>query len=133
MMNMMATGGRFLEDYTCKETLRRWKENGEDVANKSNYKLPFDWNFSYRHAVDDHKNFRHELTSIEDTWMKNQWECRVFDFILATSEFNAFFILRFFVYCGLRWEGMPALLDFFKKLAWQLIENIYIMEREEGG
>ena len=27
---------------TCKETVRRWKENGEDVVKKFNYKLPFD-------------------------------------------------------------------------------------------
>ena len=39
-MSIMATGVRLLADGTCKETVRRWKENGEDVVKKSNYKLP---------------------------------------------------------------------------------------------
>ena len=42
MMRMMATGGRLLADYTCKETVRRWKENGEDMVKNFKYKLPFD-------------------------------------------------------------------------------------------
>ena len=42
VMRMTATGGRLLEDDTWKETVRRWKENGEDVVKKFKYKLPFD-------------------------------------------------------------------------------------------
>ena len=34
VMRIMATGGCLLVDDTCKETLRRWKENGEDVVKK---------------------------------------------------------------------------------------------------
>ena len=52
MMRMMDTGGRILENYTFKETVRIRKENGEDVMKNFKYKLPFDWNFSYHHAVD---------------------------------------------------------------------------------
>ena len=52
---MMATDGRLLADDTCKETVIRWKEKGEDVVKKFNYKLPFDWHFCYRHVVDDHR------------------------------------------------------------------------------
>ena len=59
--SMMATGGRILADDTFKETMRRWKENGEDVVKKFKYKLPFGWNFCYRHAVDDQKNLSHAL------------------------------------------------------------------------
>ena len=61
VMRMMATGGRLLEDDTCKKTVRIWEENGEDVVKKFKYKPPFYWNFCYRHAVDDHNNFRHAL------------------------------------------------------------------------
>ena len=43
VMMMMATGGRLLVDETYKETVRRWKENWEDVVKKFKYKLPFDW------------------------------------------------------------------------------------------
>ena len=81
---------RLLADDTCKETVRRWKENGKDVVKNFKYNLPFDWHFCYRHVVDDHNNLRHELPSIEDTWMIHPWEFRVFAFISDISEVNAF-------------------------------------------
>ena len=56
----------------------------------------------------------------------------VFAFILAISEVIEFLNLHYFSYCGLRWEGMPTLLEFFWKLAWKLINNIYIGKRERG-
>ena len=103
------------------------------MVKKLKYKLPFDWYFCYRHAVDDHNNIRHELPPIEDTWVTDQCECRVFAFILDISEVNAFLILRYFVYCGLLREGVPTLLEFRQNLVWQIINNIYIGEREGGG
>ena len=106
---------------------------GEDVVKNFKYKLPFDCNFIYRHAVDDHNNLIHALPSIEDTWMTDRWECGAFALILAISEVNGFLILHYFVYYGLRWEGIPMLLDFFRNLAWQLISNIYVGKREGGG
>ena len=102
------------------------------MAKKFKYKLQFDWHFCYFHAVDDHNNLRHSLTSIENTWVTDQWECRVFAFILAISEVNVFLIICYFVYCGIRWERTPTLLEFCRKLACQLITNIKIGEREEG-
>ena len=45
MMRMMATGGRLLADDTRKETVRRWKESGEEVVKNFKYKLSFDWDF----------------------------------------------------------------------------------------
>ena len=98
------------------EDCEKMEGNGEDVVKKFNYKLPFDWNCNYRHAVDDHNKFRHSLPSIEDTWVTDRWECRAFAFILAISEVHAFLILRYFVYCGLRREGMPTLLEFCREL-----------------
>ena len=103
------------------------------MVNKFKYKLPFDWHFCYRHVVDDHKNLRHSLPSIEDTWVKYWWKCRVFAFIMVISEVNVFLILRYFIYCGLLREGMSTLLDFCRKLAWKLINNIYMREMEGGG
>ena len=47
VMRMMDIGGRLLVFDTSKETVRRWKENGADLAKKFKYKLPFDWNFLY--------------------------------------------------------------------------------------
>ena len=57
-MRMMDTGDRLLADDTRKENVRRWNEKGEDAVKKFKYKLPFDWNFCYRHSVDHHKNLR---------------------------------------------------------------------------
>ena len=91
---------------------------------KFKYKLPFDWNCFYRHAVDDQNNLRHSLPPIEDTWVTDWWECRVFAFILAISEVNEFLILCYFFYCELRQEGMPTILEFRRKLVWQIINNI---------
>ena len=81
-MRMVATDGRLLADEICKEIVRRLKENGEDVVKKFKYKLPFDCNFRYRHAVDGHNNLRHSLPSNEDTWVTDRWDYRVFYFIL---------------------------------------------------
>ena len=62
VVRMMATGGRILVDESCKETVRRLKENAEEVLKNFNYKLPFDWCFHYCRAVDDHNNLRHALS-----------------------------------------------------------------------
>ena len=45
VMRVMATGGRLLMDDTCKETVRIWNENGEDVVKNFKLNLPFDWHF----------------------------------------------------------------------------------------
>ena len=88
------------------------------------YKFPFDWHFRFRHAVDDHNNLCHALPLIEDTWLTQRWEVRVFvfTFILAVSEVNLFLVVRWFVY-GNSKEATPKLLTFRRQLAWQLINN----------
>ena len=45
VMRMMDTGGYILVYDTCKENLRIWNENGEDVVKKFKYNLPFYWHF----------------------------------------------------------------------------------------
>ena len=65
--------------------------------------------------------------------MTDWWECRVLGFILDISEVNAFLILCYFVYCGLRRKGMPTLLELCRKLAWKIINNIWIGETGGGG
>ena len=61
VVSMMVTYIRLLVDDTFKDTVRRWKWNGEDVVKNFKYKLPFDWYFHYRYAVDNHNNLRHAL------------------------------------------------------------------------
>ena len=106
VMRMMATAGSFLGYDKLKETVRRWKGNGEDVVKKFKYKLPFYWHFCCQHSVDNHNNLRRTLPSIEDTCMTDWWECRIFAFILAISKFNTFLILFHFFYFCLRQEEM---------------------------
>ena len=45
VMRMISTVGSLLAYDTCKETVRRFKVNGEYVVKKFKYKLPFDWHF----------------------------------------------------------------------------------------
>ena len=102
------------------------------MVKKFKYKLPFDWHFCSHLAVEDHNNLRNALPSIEDTWATDRWECWLFDFILAISELNAFFIIHYFVYCGLRWEGMSALLEFHRIWCGKIL-LIYTLGNRGGG
>ena len=70
---IMATDGRLLADDTCKDTVRIWKGNLDDVVKKFKYKLPFYWCFRYRYEVDNRINLRHALPIIENTRMTDQW------------------------------------------------------------
>ena len=112
-----------------RSTIRRWVENGVEVVKEFVYKLPFDWHFRYRHAVDDHNNLRHGLPSIEDTWITQRWEVSVFAFILAVCEVNAFLVVRYFQHGNSR-DTAPKLLTFRRQLAWQLINNPYLENDE---
>jgi hypothetical protein len=94
VMRMMATGGLLDANGSCRMASRRWNNGGVEVQRTFQYKCPFDWHFWCRHAVDDHNNLRHALPSIEDSW----WETRVFSFILAITEVNAFLCLRYFTF-----------------------------------
>ncbi len=86
--------------------------------------------FCYRHAVDNHNNLCHGLPSIKDTWCTHRWEVRVFGFILAVCEVNAFLVLRCFVF-GNNHEEALTLLVFRCQLAWQLINNEHLGRSEE--
>ena len=130
VMRMMATGGALLADDTCKEVTRTWKEGGIEKSKKFSYTKPIDWHFKYRHAVDDHNNLRHALPSIEDSWRTVRWENRVFSFLLAVCEINAYLFLRYFKYADASVAGCPTLLNFRRDLAWQLIHNRWLPEAE---
>ena len=45
VMRMMATGGPMLVIETCKETVRKWMEDGVEVVRRFKYACPFDWYF----------------------------------------------------------------------------------------
>lgn len=131
VMMMMATGGPLGSNDECRETKRRVKEGDQDVERKFKYTCPYEWHFSYRHAVDDHNNLRHATPAVEESWVTQRWECRVFAFILAISEINAFLALRYFEYGNNTIEGCPLLIVFRRRLAWQLINNPWTRREEE--
>ena len=132
VMKLMATGGQLLSDNTCKETKRTWKVNGVERTTTFKYPFPVDWHFKYRHAIDDHNNLRHALPSIEDAWSTIRWPVRVFSFILALTEANAFLSLRYFVFRR-NPDGCPTLLEFRRDLAWQMINNPFLQRENEAG
>jgi len=126
IMKMMATGGPLLANESCKEQKRRWVEGGVDTAGTFQFPCPYDWHYKYRHAVDDHNNLRHALPSIEHTITTTRWEMRVFSFVLAVTEVNAYLAYRFFC----RPDPVPTLQQFRHKLAWELIKNKWLSKEE---
>jgi hypothetical protein len=90
VMKMMVTGGPLIANETCKDQRRRITKDGVEVSHTFQFLLPYDWHYKYRHAVDNHNTVRHSLPSVEGTIMTTRWEMRVFSFLLAISEVNAF-------------------------------------------
>jgi hypothetical protein len=118
VMKMMVTGGPLIPNGDSKKVV--------EVTCTFQFPLPYDWHYKFRHAVDDHNNLRHSIPSVEGTIMTTRWEIRVFLFLLAVCEVNAFLTYRFFC----KPEPVPTLHQFCHKLAWQLIKNRWIMEQD---
>jgi len=126
IMKMMATGGPLLANDSCGEQKRRWIEGGVARADTFRFPCPYDWHYKFRHAIDDHNNLRHALPSIEHTITTTRWEMRVFSFVLAVTEVNAFLAHRFFC----RPDPVPTLQQFRHKLGWQLIKNKWLAKED---
>ena len=122
-MKMMSTYGAGMEDYTFRKNKRTYKkEDGSWVTAFFHYTEVFANHFRFRHAVDDHNNLRHKLPSIEETWVTCHWMNRVFAFLLAISEVNAFLAFCYFFWSNEDKESM-TIHAFRKKLALELIHN----------
>ena len=91
------------------------------------YTQVFNNHFAYRHVVDDHNNFRMMEPCIEKSWRTIKWEKRVFAFVLAILEVNAWLAMRY-LFCDLNMK----LLDFRTNLACQLVYNPWL-EKESAG
>ena len=128
VMKMMATGGPLLANESCGEQKRKWMEGGvEVVAQRFRFPCPYDWqHYKYHHAVNDHNNLRHALPSIEATITTIRWEIRVFSFVLAVTEVNAYLAYRFFCHP----DPVPTLQQFRHKLAWELIKNKWLARED---
>ena len=70
--------------------------------------------------MDDYNNLRHQVPSLEETRTQHCWACRVFEFLLAVTEVNAYLTVR---YCLQATEEMMTLVEFHYQLAWDLMEN----------
>ena len=111
---------------SCEEQKCWFKEDGVDVTCTFQFPLPYNWHYKYRHAIDDHNNLHHSLPSVEGTIITTRWKLRVFSFLLAVCEVNAFLIYRFFC----KPTVVPTLQEFRHKLAWQLIKSSWITNQD---
>ncbi len=116
VVRMMAMGGPLGSRLTMSAEKRR-EGQGRGLGcilelRKFKYTCPYEWHFSYLHVVDDHDNLRHATPAVEESWVTQRWECRVFSFILAISEINSFLALRYFEYGNNTIEGCPLLIVF---------------------
>jgi hypothetical protein len=116
IMKIMATGGNIFT-----ENCRRVNRVVNNATTSFSYPWAVETHFLYRHAVDDHNNLRHALPSIEDTWRTDRWPCRVFSFIIAVSEVNAYLAKRHWCWAGANKETYAV---FRRKLAFELINNV---------
>ena len=120
VMKIMSTYGGLLVNDNQKESVRRYKVDGEEEECRFQYTMPFSNHFDYRHIVDDHNAVRHQVPSLEQTWRTHRWPVRVFSFLLALTEVNCYLVFRFFV-----WDDKDKIdfMSFRSKLAWSLITN----------
>ena len=112
VMKIMATGGVLEEDDSCKETFC----GSGNARTRFKYKKPFDWHFCYLHTVDDHNNLCHALPSLDNTWVTQRWEIRVFAFLLRITEVNTYLACKYFVWLGVL-KQVPTLVDFHRKFS----------------
>ena len=98
-MKLMSTYGTLTPSPNQEEVIRRVRNLDGTFSNKKiKYCHPIGYHFHYRHAVDDHNNLRHSSPSLEGVWRTHRWEMRVFSFLLAVTEVNAFLACRFFIW-----------------------------------
>ena len=81
--------------------------------------------FQYHHVVDDHNAKWHSPISIEVVWATKWWPNRVFSFLLSITEVNCFLAESYFT-----GQNSDSILDFWKRLSFELIENAYMKEED---
>ena len=125
------------------------KDPSKTVEASFQYTEPFQNHFLYRHAVDDHNNLRHAVPSIEGTWTTHYWPNRVFSFLLAVTEVNAFLATKYFLWdqggsssskknvkkdgeeqASSKQKRVTTLHEFRRKLALSLIYNEFLPNQE---
>ncbi len=56
----------------------------------------------------------------------------MFGFVLAITKVNTFLAVRYFTFANGTIDGCPTLMKFCRILAWQLINNRWIVEEERA-
>ena len=77
--------------------------------------------------MDDHNGKQHSPISLEVVWATKRWANRVFAFVLSITEVNCFLAES-----HLTDRKSGSMLEFWKQLAYKLIENDYL-EKEEAA
>ena len=129
-MKMMTTYGA-LNPYSYERDSKRYLKDsdGNTTITTFKYTEPYSNHYRFRHSIDDHNNLRHQLPSIEGTWVTQRWPIRVLGFLLAISEVNTFLAFRHFI-----WHAEKEFLTlrtFRRRLALALIDNEYLIDQEE--
>ena len=119
IMKLMGTYGTLSVPVGQSSTFRK---GAKSQTTTFKYTETFANHYKYRHAVDDHNNLRHRVPSIEGPWQTHRWSIRVFSYLLAISEVNAFLAFHHFIWSKFS-QPEPTLLQFRRKLVLQLIEN----------
>lgn len=130
IMKMMSIYGD-RETADKQETTRRYFINNDRKMERRefNYTTVFANHFRYRHAIDDTNNQRHNTPSFEETWKTIWWANRVFSFLIALTEVNAYNTFRFWNWSTPAYaKKEPTLLQFFRRLALDLIYNDFLEE-----
>ena len=101
-------------------TRRSWVDpvTKETRSKEFKYTEVFSLHYRYRHQIDDHNNRRHNPIGIEETWATKRWPIRVFSFIIAVTEVNAYRMKEY-----LRENYNAPQLHFRRALACLCLEN----------
>lgn len=121
-MTIMATSGALYQE-EGKGVKQFWRQNRIPRTTTFKYAKPVEYQFRYRHAMDDHNSLQHAVASLEGTWQTRQWPIRVFSFLLAISHLALHLQVP-------RPQDCPQVAFFHYELAWQFIDIKYI---KSGG
>jgi Transposase IS4 len=118
----------FMSTYgTLEENSRILKKFDSTTGQRVQYKHTevFANHYKYRSIIDSHNAKRHAPISLETTWATKRWPNRVFAFVLAVTEVNVFLASNYF------FKGNhDAMLDFRKKFANAMIDNVYYKQEK---
>ena len=91
VMKVMATYGGLVVKKGQKESIQKYVKGGEMQEISFKYTVLFSNHFDFCHVVDDHNNLRHQVPSIEGTWITHRWATQV----LHTCSYRGKYILGF--------------------------------------